>query len=145
MADGEEKAGIEFLFEFRLLATISRSMREASAVQSRSMPPGAATISLTRVCSSGWRAGRWRTRQACHGNWLVFAEEDGAGPPGRQLREEISRVAAEFDPRDLAPLARTVSDFSWLGILEIHRFQIFLPRIACLCRQETRLIKCIIT
>src|SRR5947207_7123219 len=99
MADGEEKAGIEFLFEFRLLASISRSMREASPVQSRSMPPGAATISLTRVCSSGRRAGRWRTRQACRGNRLVFAvEEDGAGPAGRQLREEISRVAAEFDP-----------------------------------------------
>src|SRR6266481_4251805 len=83
MADGEEKAGIEFLFEFRLLATISRSMREASAVQSRSMPPGAATISLTRVCSSGWRAGRWRTRQACRGNRLVFAEE-GPAPSFRE-------------------------------------------------------------
>src|SRR5438445_13060640 len=143
MADGEEKAGIEFLFEFRLLASISRSMREASPVQSRSMPPGA-TLSLTRVCSSGWRAGRWRTRQACHGNRLVFAQEDGAGPPGRQLREEISRVVVNFGPPDLAPLARAVSDFSWLSIFAVPLFSNSFPGHRRRYEQETRLIKLII-
>jgi predicted methyltransferase len=34
-------------------------------------------------------------------------------PWRRELRDDFSRVAAVLGPRDLAPLARAVSDFSF--------------------------------
>ena len=49
---------------------------------------------------------------------FVFEEDGVAGskPWRRELREDFSFVSADLGPRDLAPLARAVSDFSCDGM-----------------------------
>jgi hypothetical protein len=95
----------------------------------------AATISLTRASSSavaGWWIAVYRATISSKLTWLSQERRivlQAVRPWRRELREEISRVAADFGPWDLAPLARAVSDFNWLGVLsgmwEFHHFPIY--------------------
>src|SRR5437016_3533168 len=106
-------------------------MMAVSAVQRRWVRQRAATISLTRLSSSGvaglcvavYSASmRSKSSRLSQARRMVL---QAVRPWRRELREEISRVAADLGPLDLAPLARAVSDFSLLGIVQSHLFLIY--------------------
>src|SRR5437773_9591146 len=104
------------------LRTISQSMMTVSMVRIRRMRQRAATISSTRSCSAGvagWclalnsASNSWNSSSFSHSRRMLWRD---VKPWRRELREDFSFVSAVLGPRDLAPLARAVSDFSCDGI-----------------------------
>src|SRR5437667_8420438 len=107
------------------LRTISQSMMTVSIVRMRLMRQRAATISLTRSCSAGvagWcmaansSSNSWNSSSFSHSRRMVWRD---VKPWRRELREDFSFVSADLGPRDLAPLARAVSDLSCDGNVEL--------------------------
>src|SRR6266568_3484074 len=107
------------------LRIISQSMMTVSIVRMRLMRQRAATISSTRACSAGvagWCMAAnsssifWNSSPLSHSRRMVWRE---VKPWRRELREDFSFVSADLGPRDLAPLARAVSDLSCDGIVAL--------------------------
>src|SRR6266481_9014015 len=90
-------------------------------VRMRLMRQRATTISSTRSCSAGvagWCVAAksssifWYSSALSHSRRIMLR---AVKPWRRELREDFSFVSADLGPRDLAPLARAVSDLSWDG------------------------------
>src|SRR6266581_8893460 len=65
----------------------------------------------------------WNSSSSSHSRSMVWRE---VKPWRRELREDFSFVSADLGPRDLAPLARAVSDLSCDGMCGAPTFRLHL-------------------